>query len=296
MALTVSDSYPLLFASQVDLAVQQTASKLRNLVTNVSFTGERQGYTFHNLRDATEVATNSRKQSTPDNDYSLERYFLVKTLHELVETGDERDEEFFANVMVQGSPQMQNFIAGINRAIDSKIITQALGNRLIGELGATTDALPAGQSIAIDYVPSGSAVTSGLTVDKIRQAGYLLDAQDVPEDGRVLVISAKAKQNLLATTEATSSDFMTVKALVSGMTDEFYGFKVVMSNLLPISSTTRSCLAFHKSGIKLAVDPVKAYMDTRFDKRHAPQVRVTANIGASRTENEKVVKILTSEA
>lgn len=296
MSLAVSDLYPLLYSQNVDLAVQQLKSKLQTNVTNAIVDGERKGFNLLNKRAVTNVATNSRKQATPDNDADFERYWLIKTMSELVETHDERDDKFLGTITLPTSEEVMSFAASMNREIDQKIIDAATGTRYIGASGGTSDALPAGQIIAVNYVASGTAVTSGLTVDKIRQAAYLFDAADVPEGDRVFVMSAKAKQNLLATTEATSDDYNTVRALVNGTIDTFYGFTFVMSNRLDLTSTVRTCIAFHKSGIKLAADPVSTYMDVLPTKRHALQVRSTMLAGAVRTENTKVVSILCSEA
>jgi hypothetical protein len=59
--------------------------------------------------------------------------------------------------------------------------------------------------------------------------------------------------DLLGTTQVTSSDFNTVKALVQGSVDSFMGFKFISSNRLPHNGTSRQVFAYAQDGLKCAI-------------------------------------------
>ncbi len=163
-----------------------------------------------------------------------------------------------------------------------KVIAKALGRT---EDQTVIDALEAvtyvdeENSVAITF---GDGVTdTGLTVAKIIQAGMLLDDAGVPEDERVFVAPAKAKSQLLRSTEVTSSDFVEVKALTSGTVDTFMGFKFcwiadtyntdadTWYGLPGGGTTVRKCYAFHQDAPALAVGKLDKqvridYMANRF--------------------------------
>jgi hypothetical protein len=83
-----------------------------------------------------------------------------------------------------------------------------------------------------------------------------------------------------------------VKALASGDVNSFLGFNFVVSNRLSVGSSIRDCIAFVNDGIALAVGKdVTARIDERADKGYATQVYYSAAFGATRMEEEKVVKI-----
>jgi hypothetical protein len=160
-----------------------------------------------------------------------------------------------------------------------------------GETGSTSTVLPSTQKIT----ESG---TDGLTIAKLRTAKEKFDLASVdPSIARFIVVSPRQITDLLGTTEVTSSDFNTVKALANGEINSFLGFNFIVSNRLSIASSKRSCIAFAQDGITLAVGKdVSARIDERADKSYATQVYYCMSIGATRMEEEKVVEVQAHEA
>jgi hypothetical protein len=294
MSLTIDQFYPTQYQTNVDLAVQQLISKLQGSVTKADFVGKNKAFNLMDARAA--VAITSRKQSTPNNDTALEKYWLTQSPYEITETFDENDEFFLSQIVLPTSEAIMNFAASFNRTMDDVCIAAANGTRYIGQDGTTADALPAGQKIAIDYVESGSATAAGLTIGKLRQASYILDTTDVPEDERYIVIGPAQKRDLLRAGEIGDADYNTVRALVNAEIDTFMGFKFVHSTRLASGGGSRKVLAYHKTGIKLSVGKKASYMDIRPDLRHSLTVRSTMNVGAVRSENAKVVEIACLES
>lgn len=120
------------------------------------------------------------------------------------------------------------------------------------------DALDSATPTATIPVATGGA-DSGLNVAKLRAAGAALDNNGVPEEGRIFVGNTRSKWTLLGETEATSSDYNTVKALVNGSIDTFAGFKFFWiadnteGGISEAAGDIYSNYAFHMDSIGLAV-------------------------------------------
>ena len=183
--------------------------------------------------------------------------------------------------------QAQAFAIG--RAMDDVIISAATGTAYTGETGTTSVTL-SGYNSGSQVIAAGAAA---MTLAKLREAKFILDNADVdPSIPRVLVVSPKQIQDLLADSNVTSSDFNTVKALVQGEVNQFMGFTFVTSTRLGLSGSTRSCFAYAVDGILLAVaKDLTVRIDERPDKSYATQVYACMSIGATRMEETKVVQI-----
>tara|TARA_B100001123_G_scaffold205879_1_gene233387 strand:- start:314 stop:1171 length:858 start_codon:yes stop_codon:yes gene_type:complete len=146
---------------------------------------------------------------------------------------------------------------------DRSEIVSAVGNAIGRRMDQVIiDALDAGTSIAVANTvaedgTSGSA--SDLNTGKIRAAKKSLDANNVPPGDRVLLIHANNLSSLLAQTSATSQDFNSVRALVSGELSTWLGFRVVVigdrdeGGLTKDGSNDRSTYAFHKSAAGMGI-------------------------------------------
>ena len=137
-------------------------------------------------------------------------------------------------------------------------IAMAIGRRqdqLI--LDAMTAAVTAG-GIA------GTIPSAPMTVATLRETSKFFNLNAVPMNERNIIWSSDALEQLLGTTEATSSDFNTVKALVNGEINSFMGFKFHLiedreEGGLALSGSDRFCFAFHggmrgSTGIAVGID------------------------------------------
>jgi hypothetical protein len=220
---------------------------------------------------------------TPENDPNLQRrWAYITTYH------DSRLLDRSVNLQILSDPKSemtQNAARAIGRTMDDVIYAAALGTAATGENGSGSATLPSGQIIL-----NGG---TNLTIDKIREAGQILDDNDVDEDGRIAWISPDGIQSLLGDTQATSSDYMNVKNLVNGTINTFYGFTIVKSTRLGFGAANiRQCVFFQRSGI-VAGTPEMMFVrtDERNDKSYSWQVYYELNVGAVRLEEEKVVRV-----
>ena len=184
--------------------------------------------------------------------------------------------------------------AAMNRSIDDVVITAMNGTAYTGVAGGTSTSLPSSQKTAT------SDQSDGLTIDKLRSAKYILDNNDIDVSlKRYVLCGPKQIQDLLETTEVTSSDYNVVKALATGVVDSFLGFQFIMSTRLNKDSTyttDRLVFAFTEDAIKLAIGKdVTAKISERSDKSYSTQVYYAMDLGAVRMQEEKVVQIPCNE-
>ncbi len=198
------------------------------------------------------------------------------------------------------SPYVTNSVMSMNRAKDDVIIQAMFSNAYAGQTGTTTVAFPSSQVIAVNYVESGTAANSNLTIGKLRYARYLLDKAEATTDSEYdlcAVVDPSQIQSLLRTTEVTNSDYNTIKALVAGEIDTYMGFKFVKSNRLQLNSSGyRQPVFFERQGLLLATgEEIKVDVGPRRDKRNSVQVYVSGMFGATRMWEQKVIQILCDE-
>ena len=158
----------------------------------------------------------------------------------------------------------------------AQVILKALGRRFDQTIiDAVNDARAALVAIG-NIVVHG---TTGLDLAKLSDVAQLMDDLEIDGDNRFFVGSTKAKQQLLTTTEASSSDYNTVKTLVRGEIDTFYGFTFVWFGKreeggLYKTGDIRDCFAFHQSSIGTAVG-----IDPSTEVNYVPQKKSHLSAG-----------------
>jgi hypothetical protein len=287
MSTQITTAFVEQYSANIQMLSQQKGSLLRDKVRLESVTGK--NAFFDQIGSVTATVRSTRHSDTPQSDtpHSRRRVSLVD--YEFADLVDDLDK-----VRMLVDPTSSYALAAayaMGRAMDDAIITAATAAADTGVAGGTSVALPASQIIT-------EAGTAGLTIAKLREAKEIIDLADVdPSLPRHIIVSPKQITDLLGTTEVTSSDFNTVKALASGDVNTFLGFNFTVSNRLSIATSKRACIAYVQDGIALAVGKDStARIDERADKGYATQVYYSAAFGATRMEEDKVVKIEAYEA
>ena len=286
MSFQVSTAFVQQYTTNVGLLLQQRGSKLRDAVTVGSYTGKA-AKAVEQIGAVTAQARTSRHADTPLISTPHDARWVFPTDYEWADMVDDQDK--LRMLIDPTSPYAVNGAYALGRAMDDLIITAALGTAMTGENGSTSTAFAtATQQIAVGG--------TGLTVAKLRQARRILMANevDVAMDPLYIAVTAQQMDNLLGTTEVTSSDYNTVKTLVSGDVDTFLGFKFIQVERLGLDgSGDRRCIAWAKSGLHLGLwNDITTKISERADKSYATQVYVKGTFGATRTEEKKVVEII----
>lgn len=278
MADTQNAIYAQAYGQNIMQLAQQKYSKLINTVymrENV------RGKTFFQDQIdswAMEVK-GSRNTQTPNNDPQLARRMGVMVdYHDnrLLDRGDE--------LKSISDPRSAYTIAAaqsLGRKIDEVIITAALASAASGETGSTS-------------VTNGNivlATATSMTLARVIAVKQQLDNQDVEMEDRYFVVTPAALDNLLNQTQATSSDYNSVKALIRGEIDTWMGFKWIMSTrLAAVSASTLIGIAYQKYGLCMAMasQPL-VRTDERADLSYSWQLYYELIIGAVRLEEDRVV-------
>ena len=290
MSNQITTAFVQQYSSNVQMLSQQMGSVLRGVVDVESVTGK--SAFFDQVGKTTAVVRSSRHADTPQIDTPHSRRRVSLADYEWADLIDNADK---VRLLIDPtSSYAKAAAAAMGRAMDDVIIAALGGTAYTGETGSTSVALPAAQK------PYSSSQSDGLTITKLLEAKRLLDAADVdPSLQRYLVCGPKQIGDLLGTTQVTSSDFNTVKALAQGQVDSFLGFQFIVTNRLKLDATNtddRLAYAFTSDAIKLAIgQDVLARIDERADKSYSTQVYYAMSIGATRMEEEKVVEIACDE-
>ena len=288
MSFEVNTAFVQQYSTNVGLLLQQRGSKLRECVTMGSYTGKA-AKAVEQIGSVTAQKRTSRHSDTPLISTPHDARWVFPTDYEWADLIDDADT--LRMLIDPTSPYAQNGAYALGRAMDTDIISAALGTSKTGENGTTSTAFASAQQIA--------AGAAGLTVAKLREAKKILLANEVDVENDPLYIAVTAKQldDMLGTTQVTSADYNTVKALVQGQVDTFMGFKFVQTELLGVDgSSDRRVIAWAKSGVHCGVwNDISGKVTERADKSYSNQVYVKGTFGATRTEEGKVVEILCSE-
>ena len=284
MSSQITTAFVQQYSANIQMLSQQMGSLLRDKVRVESVVGK--NAFFDQVGSVTAQLKTSRHSDTPQIDTPHSRRRVSLADYEYADLIDQQDKVRLLIDPTSSYAQAAAFAMG--RAMDDVIIAAATGTAFTGETGATSES-------AQTAIAAGG---TGLTIAKLRTAKQTFDLASVdPSIPRHIVVGPEQITNLLGTTEVTSSDFNTVKALANGEVNSFLGFNFTVSNRLAKSGNDRTCIAFAQDGITLGIGKdVNARIDERADKSYATQVYYCMSIGATRMEEAKVVEVQATES
>jgi hypothetical protein len=274
------------YKANLQILQQQAESRLRGVCRVESVVGK--NAFFDQLGSTAAVLLTNRHADTPLIDTPHLRRRVTLLDYGWADLIDELD-----NPKLLIDPQSSyaiNARNAMNRAIDDAIISAASGTAYGGVAGGTT------YTFDTTYKRVAHA-SAGLTLAKILSVKQMMDTDEIPDEGRCMVIGSKGLSDLLAETQVGSADYNTVKALVTGDINTFLGFKFIRSERLTLASNVRTNLAWQRDSMLLALGAdVKVDIGERRDKNMATQVYVRMSIGAVRMDEDGVVELQSYEA
>lgn len=295
MSFQVETALVQTYRSNIEIQFQQKGSRLRRTVREEPMNAEFDFFDRIGPTDAVEVL--NRHSDTPLISTPHDRRRITLRDFDWADMIDRKDK--LRMLADPTASYTQNAVMGLGRKIDDVIIEAATGTAYTGKTGSVQVTFPAASEVAVDYVETGATTNSNLTIAKLRRIRFLLDSEEAVEndmDGKkseeiFAIVTASQIQSLLRTTEVTSSDFNTVKALVAGEIDTYMGFTFVRTQRLVVASSIRDCLFYPKTGIVLGMgQEIDVDVGPRRDKRNSIQVYVRASFDASRMWEEKVIR------
>lgn len=303
MSFTITDAFVQQFTGNVQFLAQQMDSRLRPTVVEDQITGE--AAYMEQLAPTYARQMQSRHGDTPImNTQSLRRRVAPYGWN----WGDLVDRLDKVKLLIDPtSNYARNAGFAMARAQDDAIIGAYFATAYTGHTGSTSVTWPNGNAESSPTAPAGTQVsvsdwtfgngsgTTGLTVSKLISAMVALDTAegDLAEE-RYIVLGARQKGQLLATTEVTSADYNDVRALTTGKIDTFMGFKVIHSERLQTNGNGYYRIpAYRKSGLGFGVaQEIQGQIAPRPDKNFSWQVYADLSVGATRLEEAKLVEII----
>jgi hypothetical protein len=178
-----------------------------------------------------------------------------------------------------------------------KVVSNAIGRR---QDQLILDALTASSATSVSNDIGGS--DSNMNVAKLRAAAQTLNTNNVPMEGRHIIIHASSLASLLSETAVTSTDFNTVKALVQGEINTFLGFTFHVlgdrteGGLIKDGSNDRTCFAFHKDALGLAEGIAPKTEINYVPEKTSFLIASMFSAGAVAIDDEGIVKIVCRES
>ncbi|HRY27190.1 MAG: phage capsid protein [Geminicoccaceae bacterium] len=279
------------YTTNVQLLLQQRGSKLRGHVTEHGFTGKA-AKAVEQVGAVTAVKRTSRHADTPLIATPADARWCYPDDYGWADLIDDVDK-----LKMLIDPQSSYALNGsyaIGRSMDDAIIAAATGVSKAGENGTTSKSFLSTQEVAASV---GS--TTGMNHAKVRKARELLEKAEVDVDNDPLTIALSAVQamELFGETITGSVDYVNGRPIVTGKLPMLYGFEFVCIERLAKASNDRWVLAFAKSGLHLGIwDEISTEIDRIPGKWGSHQVMVKGSFGAVRSEEKKIVRILSTES
>lgn len=273
------------FEQGVTLLAQQEGSRLRAHV-DVRSPGPGEEFSFDQvgIADPSEVTT--RHSDTPIGDIPHDRRWVTPITYSRGEYIDKADMIRSLNDFT--NPYTRGLGMGFGRQQDRAIIAAASATARTGKTsGTSTESFPGANQIAHGGV--------GLTLAKLNETAKILRAAEMPKPWAIAV-SAEQIEDVMNDPTITSGDYNSVRLLNQGEIDTFAGFTWVQTELLTVATSVRTCLAWSKMGMLLAVaqEPTAA-IDRIPEKNNSTLVQYQADFGATRMQQLAVVEIACSE-
>jgi hypothetical protein len=283
MSFDVSEVHVQQYTDNLAHLFQQGASKLRGTVLERTCVGRSDSWDRIAPTEAIRKTTRHGETPRMRSPYS-------KRLAELVdwEWADLLDvQDRVRMLMDPRSDLARNGVAAVGRAFDLEIIRSFDAPTPAGGDGATGTVTFSSESRTFDFSIAALHIDNLLTVKQV------LDDNDVPAEGRHIVLPpAGFTQLLAASSEPMLGNVMynEVKALVAGEIDVFIGMTFHKSTLLPRPIVNvRYGYAWHEAAVGLSIgSDLETEIFERADRSYSLQVVVTASIGAVRLQGEGV--------
>lgn len=275
---------------------QQKQSVLSPYIQRGTMEGKKKRFTYIGKADM--VERQGKNTDTKWQDLEFFNRWISRRVFDYALLIDEFDDVKSA-LTDPTSSAIQGALMAANRRKD-RVIVEAFGaTAYTGENADVAVPFPSENIINVQLGSGSAAENQPLNLAKLKELAARMDEGDVPEgDRRILVCTQRQLNALLDDDHVSSADFNSIKALVNGAIDSFYGFKFVKYNGLPLENDVRTCWAFSSSSMQLAVS-----LDTRIkgpveipQKHFQPGFEVTMALDAVRLYDAGVYQVPCKEA
>ena len=295
MSVNIPTHYVQQYSSNVALKLQQMGSRLRGAVSVNTYVGK-QASPVDQFGAVTAQRVVGRFNPMGRVDATTDRRWVFPVDYDLPQLLDSFDK--LRLLTDPESVYVQNAVNALGRAMDEEILTGIFGTNKTGESGATSTTFPTTQAVGVNQ---GAASATNLTVAKLKEAKRMLMAKNVDLNTERIyaALNATNHDSLLDEIQVISSDFNGGEAVLKeGRLMRFLGIDFIHTELLTTATddqagTSTQVPVWAKSGVHLGIwGDINTSISTRNDLQGEPfQAYVKGTFGATRIEEEKVVKI-----
>ena len=306
--MAIPDHFTTMFGKSFLTAVQQTESRFRKCATvTTGCTGEAKTHNY-DLPIDDEETTGERLQRTRLQEIDTFKRWNRPRKFDLATVDVPFDEILLAPTIMDGGRHINSHQAAYSRRLDKTFLQGLFGVNYVGKDGVTEANIPVGNVIANDFVSSGTAAASKLTIDKILRAKTILRnnesyGDDAMARGVALwgCMTPDMEESLLFLANATSGnrlfsrDFMPPVLGDDGQISSFLGINWVRSTQLLFDTsdaTIQYAGVWTSEAAMLDIWKEKVTkVSERPDLKYATQFYSEYAFGCVRKEDKMVVKI-----
>lgn len=296
--MTVPQNYRRTFSNNWEQVAVQVNKRFGDCADMVTVEGKEK--VFHDMDETTFKARTERLAKTVLNELTFSRRKMTKKSYSDHYVFDKDDKEYLDMLADPRGELINKFRSSWNRLWDEEFIA-ALDATVYGgsneAMNTAIDFDSTNNAIAVNYVASGSAANSGLTMEKVQRARRVFEEQEYVSNGVPLFMALSPKQaddlfqQAKANLTASYADIV-VEWYNDQQNKMLFGFKTIINNRLPIdSSDYQKVFCWAKTAVKCAADKVTNEMDTRPDLEHALQVSAYGKLAVMRRWENGVVRI-----
>lgn len=296
----ITDAHKLTYVANVQLAIQQRRSRLDMAFTYQDGLSGRQMSLLELIGSTTAVVDLGRKADTPDIDNNIEPVWIRPrqlAWGKLIEK-----EDAIKALTNYQSPFVTAGAAAMVRGKDVILAGSIFANRIIGQDGTTSSAW-SGRTVAVGvgYTATDDTTATGMNVRKLLRGRRYMQADQVETGDEELFFTgnAQAIEELFRDITYISRDYRSSKPLETPDEEQrILNIHILRANdgaagLADYDGSTYTSALFCKSGMYWGeFDPLEIRVPERPDKMMRPHPQMEQWLGATRTEDYKVVKIL----
>jgi hypothetical protein len=303
----IPDHFTIQFGRNFTHTIQQTHSRFRTCaIVETGCTGEAKTHNLVLPSDDQEV-TGERFGKTVLKELDTDKRWLRPRMFDNATGEPYWDEQLLAPTILPGGTHLESHVAAYNRRTDKVFVEGAFGTNYKGKDGVTATEIPSSNTVAVDFVPSGTPAVTALTVEKIVRAKAILTTNEAfGDDARARGISLwgamtpEDEERILYATNA-GSNYLLSRDWGRPILDEagnirsWLGINWIRSTQLlkdAADNTIQYAGVWTSDAIHLDFwGEIRTTVDRRPDLKNAVQFFSQYSMNACRSEDKKVVRI-----
>ncbi len=289
--------------------LQERKPQYQGLVREERIEGENESYDFLGTIELTKKAT--RFEDVPVEDMTHNRRWITPEWYRKAIFVDKEDDIAlhtdptgdYIQALAKGVIRQENivitdsFFANVDGGKTPGTDTYVLQDALY-----TTSTSAAGRTLAHDTQSDFTAggVSTGLTIEKLILARQALEELfNDPDDMFNIAIAPKQGSDLLREAETQSIDTNMIKSLVSGVVNEYMGFRFVKTNRIVVGSSNDvdadtsvfELPTWTKEGMLFARHQSPIFNVDWLPRKQIWQISARVGMNAIRMDEDKIIKI-----